>query len=346
MRALVFEKPDVVHYVTNHPIPELNYGEALIQVGSCGICGTCIHVFRGEHKTATYPIIAGHEFFGRLVAAKGTLPDHLSINDLVAVQPIVSCGYCSSCQKGYSNICEHLKIIGVHENGGYADYVKAPIQRLFHLSERIDQTLAPLIEPLAVAIHDVRCSGLQRLENIIIFGAGPIGILLAIVARYFGALNVVISEVNSYRTRLAESMGFHVHNPDYSTLEDVMRQLSINGFDIAFDAAGFPSALNDCIHILKPAGRVVAVAISPGDIPIDGQSMFFGELKVIGVRLHSRDDFAAAVRLIESGVLNTCLKALITDCIDITEGADAFQRIQHRTDVMKTIIRINEMQRL
>lgn len=343
MRALVFEKPHVVHYVSNYPIPELNYGEALIQVGSCGICGTCIHVFQGTHQTAAYPIIAGHEFFGRLVAVRGVLPEHLHIHDLVAVQPIVSCGYCSSCQKGYSNICEHLKIIGVHQNGGYADYVKAPIQRLFRLSEGIDRALAPLIEPLAVAIHDVRCSGLQRLENIIIFGAGPIGILLAIVARHFGALNVVISEVNPYRIQLAESMGFHVHHPEHAAFGDIMGQLGINGFDIAFDAAGFPSALNNCIRILKPAGRVVAVAISPGDILIDGQSMFFGELKVIGVRLHSQDDFAAAVNLMESGAIRADLKGLITDRIDIAEGAQVFKTIRQRTDVMKTIIRINEM---
>lgn len=343
MRAIVFEKPHVVRYVSDYPVPELNDGEALVQVGSCGVCGTCIHIFHGVHRTAAYPIIAGHEFFGRLVAVKGVLPDHLSIEDLVAVQPIVSCGYCSACRKGYSNICEHLKIIGVHLNGGYADYVKVPIQRLFRLSDRMDRELAPLIEPLAVAIHDVRCSGLQRLENIVIFGAGPIGILLAVVARHFGALNVMLSEVNPYRIQLAESMGFHVHNPEQAPFADTMRLLGISGFDIAFDAAGFPSALNNCIHILKPAGRVVAVAISPGDVLIDGQSMFFGELKVIGVRLHSQDDFAAAVRLVESGAINACLKALITDCIDITEGAARFRADSQRTDGMKTIVKINEM---
>ena len=208
MRATVFSGDGSGYYCEDYPVPTLNYGEGLVKVGSCGICGTCVHVFHGQHKTAKHPVIAGHEIVGCLEEIAGPVPPHVKVGDLVAVQPVLSCGHCSACLKGSNNVCENLGILGVHADGAYADYVKAPLDRIFSLKEDIDLSIAPLIEPLAVAVHDTRAAGTISTKTVLVLGGGPIGILIALFARYSGAGKVIISEIADYRINLAKEMDF------------------------------------------------------------------------------------------------------------------------------------------
>ena len=237
MKALVFNKPHEM-VVTDMPKPEIGEGEALIAVKYCGICGTDVTVFNGGHATAKYPVIPGHEFVGELVEIKGAGSDMFKIGDRVCAQEVVSCGHCAACARGEDNVCENLQVIGVHTNGGFAEYVRVKANKMYKLPDNVDLKTAAIVEPLAVAVHDVRRSGLQVGETALVVGAGPIGLLVALVARCAGARKVVVSEAMPSRRAFAEKLGFPTVDPLSTDFTARMAELSERGFAVSFETGG------------------------------------------------------------------------------------------------------------
>ncbi len=340
MKALVIEHPEKMHLVEREK-PVIGEGEALIRVQYIGICGTDIHVLHGHHPTATFPRIPGHEFVGELVEIKGEGSEQFEIGDTVAAQELITCGICDSCAKGEDNACVQLKIIGVHADGGFAEYVKVKTKKLFAIPKDIDLKRAALIEPLAVAVHDVRMSGMQVGENVLVIGGGPIGLLIGLVAQRSGAGRVVVSEVVESRRKLAEEFGFIAIDPVAADFEEKL--LSVNGgrmYDIGFEAAGVPNAVTTLVDYVKNTGTIVQIAMTKGPYPVDTGKVFAKELRIQGVRIHNQYNFGGAVRMVIDGVLDEKLDKLISRVFDLEEVTEAFEYAEKCKDAFKVLVKV------
>ena len=221
------------------PMPVIGHGDALVRVKYTGICGSDLHVYNGHHATAIKPVVMGHEFAGEIVEVGEDGKDRFKPGDRVAVQPFTSCNVCDTCVQGRDNVCRQLKILGIHIDGCFAEYVKVPLKKVYRIPENVSFRLAALTEPLAVAVHDVRRSRLAVGETALIIGGGPIGLLIALVARYAGASRVVISEPNAYRIGVAQKLGFEVVNPmETGSEEKLMALTDGEGYDVVFESSG------------------------------------------------------------------------------------------------------------
>lgn len=343
MKALVIQKPDDMG-IYEMPLPKLSEGEAMIQVGEIGICGTDLHLRHGEHQTATFPLIPGHEFAGRLTEARGELPEGIQIGDRVIAQEVVGCGHCPACEKGEDNACEQLKIIGVHTSGGFAEYVKVPIKKLYRIPDDMELKMAAMVEPLAVAVHDVRMSGLKAGESVLITGGGPIGQLIAITARAAGARNIVISEINEYRRKFAEELGFQVIDPREEDFDRKLKELNGGSdYEVSFEVSGAQSAMTACIDHTRNTGTVMVIAIAMKPHLIDTGKIFAKELRLQGVRIHSMYNFEGAVHMMGMGAVARDVKKLISRIYNLDEACEAFDYAEHGKDSMKVVVHVADL---
>lgn len=340
MRAAMINKPeDMVVIETEKPV--LEDGEALIKVHYVGICGTDLHLLHGHHATAVYPLIPGHEFVGELADIKGKDADSFKIGGKVSAQMVLACGHCTACAKGEDNVCSNLKLIGVHTPGGFAEYVKVPIRKLCEIPEDIDMELAALIEPLAVAVHDVRTSNLKVGETVLITGGGPIGLLIAIVARASGARKVVISEMKDFRREFAAKMGFDVVDPADPEFDYKLGMLGgKEGFDVSFEVAGVPATINTCLEYTKATGTVMVVAITNKPFEIPTSKIFSKELTVAGVRIHNLNNFKGAIEMLQVPEIARDVKQLIGRVYPLEEINEAFEYAEHGEDSFKVLVKI------
>ncbi len=342
MKALVFEEPEKMCF-KDVPRPELKDGEALIRVQYIGICGTDIHVFHGEHATATFPRIPGHEFVGELVEIRGEGKEAFSIGDTVVAQELLTCGHCDACAKGEDNVCENLQIIGVHADGGFAEYVRVKTRKMYQIPKDMDLKRAALIEPLAVAVHDVSMSGMQLGETALVVGGGPIGQLVGIAAKAAGARRVVVSEVVEERRALARKLGFVPVNPmDPDFAEKILAVNEGKPYDVSFEAAGVPSAITNCVDYTKNTGTIIQIAMTKGPYPVDTGKLFSKELRIQGVRVHNQYSFSMAVKLAASGMLDQDLDLLISKVFPFEESAAALDYAEKRKDAFKVLVKIGE----
>ncbi len=342
MKAWVIERPEEMHIVERIR-PEIKEGEALIRVQYIGICGTDVHVLHGHHPTATFPRIPGHEFVGELVEIKGEGSELFQIGDIVTAQELLTCGVCDSCAKGEDNACIHLQIIGVHADGGFAEYVKVKTKKLFKIPKHIDIKRAALIEPLAVAVHDVRMSGMQVGENVLVIGGGPIGLLIGLVAQRGGAGKVVISEVVESRRKLAEDFGFIALNPLEEDFEKKL--LAVNegkGYDVGFEAAGVPSAITTLVDHVKNTGTIVQIAMTKGPYPVDTGKVFAKELRIQGVRIHNQYNFGGAVNMVVDGALDEKLDKLISKVFEFNKVTEAFEYAEKCKEAFKVLVKVGQ----
>lgn len=342
MKALVFDKADHME-VMEKAKPELREGEALIKVNYIGICGSDVHLYHGLHPTATFPIVPGHEFVGELVDIKGEGADAFTLGESVVAQEVISCGRCDACAQGEDNVCRDLKLIGIHTDGGFAEYVKVRTRKMYRVAKGVDLQLAALTEPLAVAVHDVRRSGLKAGQTALIIGGGPIGMLVAIMAKLTGASKIVVSEPMKYRRDYAEKLGFSVIDPMDIHFNQKLKNLSdARGFDVAFEAAGFPKAMSVCLEHLKPCGTAVQIAMSSKAPDLSFTPIFSKELTIKGVRVHSQENFAAALDIITSGRINSEIKQLISKVFDFEHVKDAFDCAMNDKNVFKVLVKISD----
>ncbi|MGI5892744.1 MAG: zinc-dependent alcohol dehydrogenase [Bacillota bacterium] len=332
--AIITEKDKVVFQETEKPF--LNEGEALIRVRYCGVCGSDVHIWKGEHATAKFPVIPGHEFVGTLEEIKGEADDNVRIGDMVVAQPFFSCGHCKPCSKGEDNVCKHLKFLGAHANGGFAEYVKVPIRKVFSLPEGTDPQIAALAEPLAVAVHDVHRSGLKVGESVLIIGGGTIGMLVAIVARMAGARQIVISEVSDSRRKKAEEMGFETIDPVADGNFD--RFTDGNGFDVVFEVSGSRPGVATAIQQVTIYGMIVFVGMTKEPYPVDLREVFAKEIRIAGVRIHNQYSFMTAVEILKSGQLDDELKELISGVYSLENIEEAFSKAEKPGDFFKLLV--------
>jgi 2-desacetyl-2-hydroxyethyl bacteriochlorophyllide A dehydrogenase len=231
--------------------------------------------------------------------------------------------------------------LGIHIDGCFAEYVKVPLKKIYKIPVNVSYRLASLTEPLAVAVHDVRRSRLAVGETALVIGGGPIGLLIAMVARYAGASRVVISEPNKYRIGIAQALGFEVIDPLASgSEEELMGRTDGEGYDVVFESSGTMPGAALMTKAAKIVGRVIVVGIPRTKPEVDTGAIFAKELDVLGVRIHSQLSFAAAVDVLGKGDLNTELESLITNEFALEEIQKALDFSQEDDKHIKVVLKV------
>lgn len=313
-------------------LPSIQAGEALIRVEACGFCGSDINIVAGTHPRATAPLTIGHELSGRIVEMAGS-PDGLSIGDRVTTYPLISCGRCYACTHSNPHVCRELRLFGFDVDGGMAEFVKLPAESLVKLPDDMPAHIGALIEPLAVAVHGVKRASLRDVKVTAVLGAGPIGLLTALVAKARGIPHVLISDVFPLRLELAESVGLTAV-PAGAPLRDRILDLSHqNGADLVFECAGHPSSAQEMTALVRSRGTIVNLGVFKTPIKVDMQAINFKEVDVRGSRVYERTDFQVAIEM----AMALPLEAIISREFPLHDVSDAF-RLFRAGDVCKVMI--------
>lgn len=319
--------------VTDVPVPEVPAGWALVKVAYNGICGTDLSILHGKHPRAAAPLIMGHEISGWVLQAGATGP---AAGSLVIVEPLISCGQCKACRDGLTHVCRRLGLYGIDAPGGLAQLVALPPEVLHAVPDGVDARTAALAEPLAVAVHAVDLSGMAPGDTVAVYGAGPIGILTALVARHAGAAVVVVTEPSPWRREVAARLGFTVV-PDGSTMAATLAPLTAGeGADTTFDSAAHPSVAAEVTATTRVRGRIVVVGVYKQPTALDLQAVCFKEQTIVGVRVYTSADVTRAIELIASGELG--LDSFPTKAFALADVAAAFDAATSGQDCLKVLV--------
>ena len=310
--------------------------EVRIDVAYCGVCGTDLHIFLGhmDGRVST-PQIIGHEMSGE-IAEVGANVEDWGVGDPVVVRPLDPCGTCPACHAGHFHICQNLKFLGIETPGAFQASWTVPAHTLHRLPDGVSMAQAAMIEPVAVACHDVRLGEVQPEDNVVVIGGGPIGTLVALVARHEGA-RVLVSEVNPFRVNLVREMGLEVVNPgEVDLATDVEKRTGGAGADVVFEVSGSAAGASVMTQLARTRGRIVVVAIFADAPKIDLFRFFWRELRLCGARVYEPEDFDKAIDLVATGVLP--LDRVITHRRPLSGLQSAFEQMASGADVMKILI--------
>jgi 2-desacetyl-2-hydroxyethyl bacteriochlorophyllide A dehydrogenase len=312
--------------IRHHEPAPLRAGQVLIEVAYAGICGTDLHIFHGHMDTRVeVPAVIGHEMSGR-IAAIGDGVTGWRVGDPVTVMPLRWDGTCPGCLAGNHHICQNLDFIGIDSPGALQRFWNVDADVLVALPQSLRLDHAALVEPVAVAVHDVRRGEVASGDHVVVLGGGPIGVLIATVARHGGA-QVVVAEVDEGRRSAITDLGFEVLDPAGADQVDWVTDWTDGaGADVVFEVSGAASAVLAATDLAKVRGTVVVVAIHPQPRPVNLQRVFWRELRLLGARVYERTDFERAIELLDRGVIPAA--AMISNIRPITETADAFADLE------------------
>lgn len=322
--------------VTDVPIPEIPKGWARIKVSHSGICGTDINIYAGTHPRAKAPLIIGHEFSGTLENDTNSMKK----GDRVTVYPLISCGKCSACVSGNSHVCNHLGLYGIDTDGGMAEYAHVPQENLVALPYEVSLELGALIEPVAVAVHTLRETRFTSGDNALVFGAGTIGLCVALTLRLSGARNVIIVESDESRLALAENMGFETVNPlNTDIVTFTAKKTNGEGFDRVYDCAGSAAVAACLLDVVKVRGQIVIVASykKPVELPLfKGMAK---ETSIHFVRVYRKKDVEIATELI---VKEPMFSKIITHVLPFENAQEGFDLIMTKgTGAVKVMFKFD-----
>lgn len=281
-------------------IPDYGPDDVLIRVLCAGICGSDVHIYNGNNPIAITPVVQGHEFMGE-VAAVGSNSAHIHVGQRVVVQPLIFCGKCTPCQRNVPHVCKSLIVIGVNANGGFSSYVSVPADTIFPIAETLPNETAVLAEPFSIAYHTCCRGELISGERVLVIGAGPIGLYSAIVAREFGAKDIVISEPNTERRRFAEEFGLSTIDPtDVSALEQLAKISCGDGHDMVVETSGVDAGLDFAVNAVSVRGRIVTLGFPAKNYAnYNITKGIVKEVTLIGSRVCTRDEFGKTISLLE-----------------------------------------------
>jgi 2-desacetyl-2-hydroxyethyl bacteriochlorophyllide A dehydrogenase len=298
MRAVIWEKPGQLKVIdAADPVPR--HGELIVQVGACGICGTDLHIADGDFPPTPYPIIPGHEFAGRVVARGDGIPGDWRDGERVAVDPSLFCGHCRACHSGRGNLCANWNAIGDTVDGAFAEYVAVPAASAYRIPDSVDDRQGALIEPLSCAVHGVRRIGPVIGEDVLLMGAGTMGLLLLQLLNRAGARSVTVVDHKPARLEAATAVGAAIVAGDSSALER-------STFGVAVDATGAPAAIEAAFQSLERGGRLLIFGVTSGDatVSLSPFRIYNDEITVLG-SMAVLNSFGAAADLMAAGTIDT-----------------------------------------
>ncbi|UWQ19913.1 zinc-binding dehydrogenase [Jannaschia sp. M317] len=335
-----FYRGDKTFTVESVEVPAPAAGQVQVDVAYCGICGTDLHIYLGHMDGRVgFERTIGHEMSG-VISALGDGVEGLSVGDHIVVRPLDHCGECPACQAGHQHICHKLTFIGIDSTGAFQQKWNVPAHTIHVLPKDLDLSHAALIEPLAVACHDVDRGQVKPGEDVLVIGGGPIGMLVAMAARDAGA-NVTISEINPARLAYAQGIGFAVMNPKEVDVAKAMHETTGGkGADVVFEVSGTQPGVDLMTAAAATRGRIVMVAIHASKPQIDMFQFFWRELELIGARVYRPEDYDTAMALLAKGVVDC--KSFITDIQGLDDIQSAFESLTQSPNAMKSMIRIQE----
>ena len=326
MLAVVVEKPHEVE-VRDIPRPQAGPNEAVVRVGACGICGTDVHVIEGEFPPTKYPIVIGHEFGGELVEV-GRDVVGFKPGDRVGVDPTLNCGACYFCQRGMGNLCENWNGIGVaRTNGGFAEYVVVPSRVLYPIPATMSWAEAALIEPVSCVVRGFHRLSPQVGESYLVYGAGPMGLLNAQVARFNGASTVAIVDIKQSRLdRAREVFGFEHLATSFEALHD----LAPRGFDNVIEATGVTKVAEMAINAVKRRGKLLLFGVCPPGqkAAYDAFKIYNEELTILGT-MAVLNSYGPAIDVISAGAIKA--KEMVTHSFPLEEFDQAMAVVRSGT---------------
>jgi len=329
MKALVKSKPERGIWMEDIPEPTVGHNDVLIKINRTAICGTDIHIYQWDEwakSTIPVPLAIGHEFAGEIVEigseVKGFAP-----GDRVSAEGHITCGVCRNCRAGRRHLCINTVGVGVDRPGAFAEYLSVPAFNVFKLPDVISNDMASILDPLGNATHTALSFDLVG-EDVLITGAGPIGIMAVAIARYAGARHIVITDINDYRLELASKMGASAAlNVTRDSLDDTMQQLGMTeGFDVGMEMSGNPQAFRDMLRTMHHGGKVAILGIPPEETSVDWHQVIFKGLTLKGI--YGREMFETWYKMssmLQSG-LN--IERIITHHFDIDDFQPAFDLME------------------
>lgn len=335
MKAAFYEGNEQIRIGECMPVAP-GAGEVQIRVSHCGICGTDLHVFHGamDHRV-TKPAVIGHEMSG-VIETVGAGVSGWAAGDRVTVRPLDACGACPACEAGNSHICMKLKFIGIDRPGAMQKLWTVPAKTLHRLPDSLSLKEGALIEPIAVACHDVRLGEVAAGEFVVVLGGGPIGALVALVARHKGA-RVLVSEMNPFRINMLRELGFEVVNPAETDLVALVEEKTGGaGADVVFEVTSSKAGAEMMTKLPRVRGRIVVVAIFSKPIEVDLFKFFWRELSLRGARVYEAQDFEEAIQLAASGALP--LDKIITNVAPLDQLEWGLRQLEKGGEVMKVLI--------
>jgi threonine 3-dehydrogenase len=329
MKALVKSKAERGIWLEDIDVPKPGHNDVLIKVARTAICGTDIHIYQWDDwasKTIPVPLAVGHEFSGEIVEC-GSEVKGFEIGDRVSAEGHITCGVCRNCRAGRRHLCINTVGVGVDRPGAFAEYLSVPAFNVFKLPDVITDDMAAILDPLGNATHTALSFDLVG-EDVLITGAGPIGIMAVAIARYAGARHIVITDVNDYRLALAKKMGASVAlNVTNGSIDDTMAELGMEeGFDIGMEMSGNASALRDMLRTLHHGGRVALLGIPPGETAIDWNDVIFKGLILKGI--YGREMFETWYKMASMLQSGLDISPIITHHFDVADYEQAFQLME------------------
>ena len=326
MKALVKKLPKPGLWLEEVPVPEYGPNDVLIKIQKTAICGTDIHIYNWDEwasKTIPVPMVVGHEYVG-IVEAFGSNVQDVIKGELVSGEGHIVCGHCRNCRAGRRHLCPKTLGVGVNRPGCFGEYLVIPVSNIWHCDPNIDEDVLSIFDPFGNATHTALSFDVLG-EDVLITGAGPIGIMAAAICKHAGARYVVITDVNPYRLELAQKVGVtRAVNVSKEKLSDVVNELGMmEGFDVGLEMSGNPKALNDMIDVMFHGGNIALLGILPSSAAIDWEKVVFNGLTIRGI--YGRKMFETWYKMqvmVQSGLDVT---PVITHRFDYTDYEEAFE---------------------
>mgnify|MGYP005856239017 CR=1 FL=1 len=326
MKALVKKEAKPGLWLESVPEPKIGINDVLIRVDRTGICGTDLHVYEWDawaRKTIPVPLVVGHEFVGEIVEVGSNVAD-FSPGNTVSAEGHVVCGRCRNCLAGRRHLCNDTHGIGVNRPGAFAEYISVPVTNVWHHKETVDRDVASIFDPFGNAVHTALSFDVLG-EDVLVTGAGAIGIMAAAVVKHAGARYVVITDLNDYRLDLARKIGVTIaHNIKNGPIRDLQKQLGMKeGFDVGLEMSGSPSAFHEMIANMCHGGKIAMLGIPSEPMAVDWNTVIFNMLTIKGI--YGREMYETWYKMtvmLESGL---DIKPVITHRYHYTEFEKGFE---------------------
>ena len=337
MKAAVLKEMKIE--IEEREIPQINSGEVLVKVGLCGICGSDLHAYTHVNYFPSGTIM-GHEFAG-IIEKVYENEKKWKVGQRIVVRPCGICGQCHWCKSGQISLCPtHMdSTLGLRPQGAYAEYVAVPTYMLYNLPEHITFEQAAQLEPVTVCIHALKISRFQMGDNVLIYGAGPIGITLYQLLNLAGANRIIIVEKSTMRREIARKLGAkEVLHPDELNVKKLSDSLERLGVDIVYDCAGVSATINQSFDIVRKGGQIVMLGITPEPVAINQFQWVVKGVEVIASMGYFMGDFEIALSLLNKGSID--VESLITDIISLDDIEEkGFKKLLSPDDAMKILVR-------
>ncbi|MEL7024518.1 MAG: L-threonine 3-dehydrogenase [Pseudomonadota bacterium] len=326
MKALTKKHAEPGIWLEDIPEPSIGPNDVLIRVRRTAICGTDIHIYRWDDwakATIPVPMAVGHEFSGEIVEL-GSEVYGLATGDRVSAEGHITCGVCRNCRAGRRHLCINTVGIGVNRPGAFAEYIAVPASNVFKLPDDVSDEMAAILDPFGNATHTALSFDLVG-EDVLITGAGPIGIMAVAIAKFAGARHIVITDVNDYRLSLAKAMGATLTvNVGDRSLDDAMSSLGMTeGFDVGLEMSGNGSALRELLRVMHHGGKVALLGIPPDDTAVDWNQIIFKGLILKGI--YGREMFETWYKMTSMLQSGLDLSPIITHRFMLSDYAEAFR---------------------